>query len=232
MYYTHNFCNTGKIERSTPDIPCTAHNFFGFDLFYYLKGYTTFAWFSKTVNVGGTNLTHANFRNITREIRLIDSLKFYQRSLSELSSTFTSDENRAVIKLTEKILKEHFYFLTVWQYLNLSKQNEILDILSGGKGVIPYKIIVDMESFFIKPDSDFWEKTEFSSKLKQSAVNDQDYEHSKFLYQTLKMRNLGDLNDLYNTQDELLLAEIIEIRFHWLQNTYGFNQENVILVVL
>ena len=46
------------------------------------------------------------------------------------------------------------------------------------------------------------------------------------------MRNLGDLNDLYNTQDEILLAEIIEIRFHWLQNTYGFNQENVILLVL
>ena len=75
-------------------------------------------------------------------------------------------------------------------------------------------------------------KKQFSSKLKQSAVNDQDYEHSKFLYQTLKMRNLGDLNDLYNTQDEILLAEIIEIRFHWLQNTYGFNQENVILLVL
>ena len=59
-------------------------------------------------------------------------------------------------------------------------------------------VIVDMESLFITPDQDFWEKTEFFSELKQSAVNDEDYERSKYLYQTLKMRNLGDLNDLYN----------------------------------
>ena len=47
--------------------------------------------------------------------------------------------------------------------------------------------------FFIMPDQDLWEKTEFFSELKQSVVNDEDYEHSKYLYQTLKMRNLGDL---------------------------------------
>ena len=37
------------------------------------------------------------------------------------------------------------------------------------------------------------------------------------------MRNLGDLNDLYNTQDVILLCEIIESRFQAMQNTYGFN---------
>ena len=80
-----------------------------------------------------------------------------------------------------------------------------------------------MESFFIKPDKDFWEKTEFFSELKLSAVNDEDYENSKYLYKTLKMRNLGDLNDLYNTQDVILLTEIIESRFQSMQDMYGFN---------
>ena len=37
------------------------------------------------------------------------------------------------------------------------------------------------------------------------------------------MRNLGDLNDLYNTQDVILLCKIIECRFQAMQNTYGFN---------
>ena len=69
----------------------------------------------------------------------------------------------------------------------------------------------------------FAKKTEFFSELKQSAVNDDDYENSKYLYQTLKMRNLGDLNDLYNTQDVILLTEIIESRFEAMKNTYGFN---------
>ena len=37
------------------------------------------------------------------------------------------------------------------------------------------------------------------------------------------MRNLGDLNDLYNTQNVIVLTEIIESRFEAMKNTYGFN---------
>ena len=33
------------------------------------------------------------------------------------------------------------------------------------------------------------------------------------------MRNLGDLNDIYNTQDVILFTEIIESRFQAMQNT-------------
>ena len=65
----------------------------------------------------------------------------------------------------------------------------------------------------------FGKKNEFFSELKQSAVDDNDYENSKFLYQTLKMRNLGDMNDLYNVQDIILLCEIIENRFQEMNNT-------------
>ena len=37
------------------------------------------------------------------------------------------------------------------------------------------------------------------------------------------MRHLGDLNDLYNVQDVILLSEIIENRFETMYKTYGFN---------
>ena len=50
-------------------------------------------------------------------------------------------------------------------------------------------------------------------------MNDEDYENSKYLYQTLKMRNLGDLNGLYNAQDVILLCEIVENRFEAMQDT-------------
>ena len=53
-------------------------------------------------------------------------------------------------------------------------------------------------------------KTEFFSELKESAVNDNDYENSKYLYQTLKIRNLSIMNDLYNAQHVILLCEITE----------------------
>ena len=37
------------------------------------------------------------------------------------------------------------------------------------------------------------------------------------------MRNLGDMNDLYNGQDVILLCEIIENRFQLMQEENGFN---------
>ena len=69
----------------------------------------------------------------------------------------------------------------------------------------------------------FGKKTEFFSDLKQSAINENDYENSKYLYQTLKMRNLGDKNNLYDTQNVILSCKIIESRFQIMNDTYGFN---------
>ena len=37
------------------------------------------------------------------------------------------------------------------------------------------------------------------------------------------MRNLGDLNDLYNAQDVILLTEIIESGFQAMENAYDLN---------
>ena len=101
--------------------------------------------------------------------------------------------------------------------MSINKKKKNLEIIAEGKGVISYEIIVNMESFFIKPDKDFF------SELKLSAVNDEDYENSKYFYKTLKMRNVGDLNVLYNTQDVILLTKVIESRFQAMHDTYGFN---------
>ena len=210
-------------KRETSEIPFIAHKFFGFDLFYFLRAYIASAWCWKELNIGGKCLTQANYGNIGGEIILIDSLKSYERSLGEFSSTLTEEEKNAVKKLTEKILNQYYYVCTIRPHLRIQKEDKISEIISDGKGIIPYEIIVDMKSFFITPDRDFWEKTGFFSELKQSVVNDNDYEHSKYLYQTLKMKNLGDLNDLYNAQDVILLTEITESRFQTMQNTYGFN---------
>ena len=37
------------------------------------------------------------------------------------------------------------------------------------------------------------------------------------------MRNLGDMNDLYNAQDVILLSEIAENQFQYMHELYGFN---------
>ena len=41
--YAHDFCNTRLIECQKPEIPCFAHNLFGFDFFYFVKGFSSTA---------------------------------------------------------------------------------------------------------------------------------------------------------------------------------------------
>ena len=82
--YAHNFCNMAFVEKCTSEIPFVAHNFFEFDLFYFVKTNIASAWCSKELNIGGNNLTHANYGNISSEIKLIDSLKF----INEVQGTF------------------------------------------------------------------------------------------------------------------------------------------------
>ena len=43
------------------------------------------------------------------------------------------------------------------------------------------------------------------------------------IFSNIKMRNLGDMNDLYNFQDVTLLCEIIENRFQQMQEKFGSN---------
>ena len=120
----------------------------------------------------------------------------------------------------------HDYFSETWKYLGPTQKEKekILNIMADGKGIIPYEKIVHFNSFSLTPeDGIFFEKCEFCSDLKQKSVNDEDYESSIYLYTTSKMRNLGDKNDLCNTQDVILLCEIIENRFQLKHDRYGFN---------
>ena len=81
------------------------------------------------------------------EFKFIDSLKFYQKSLSELASTLPVEEKLAVKEITTTFLNQHYYFSTVWLYLN-SQKKKIQEIVFEGKGVIPYEMIIDIHSFF------------------------------------------------------------------------------------
>ena len=64
------------------------------------------------------------------------------------------------------------------------------------------------------PKMDFFiSEEEFFCTLKGQSGNKDDYNNSKKLFVLLKMRNLSDLNYLYNVQDVILLMVILENRF-------------------
>ena len=221
--YTHDFCNKRVVELQNPEIPCIAHNLFGFDFWFFMKGYSTTAWQSKNLNCGGGNLTNLNFASISGEIKFIDSLKYYQHSFAELTSSMDKIEIEMSKKSMIKFLTNHYYFSTIWSFISGFDQEKILKVTCEGKGVIPYELVKDMNSFLLEPENDFWLRTEFYSELKQKHVTEEEYNESKYLYKTLKMRHLGYLNDLYNAQDVILLTELIENRFQFMLDKYGFN---------
>ena len=69
----------------------------------------------------------------------------------------------------------------------------------------------------------FFSKDEFFSTLQGHAVDNEAYENSKKLSILLRMRNLSNLNNLYNVQDVILFLEMIENRFQAMQERVGYN---------
>ena len=114
--YSHDFCNW-KVEESKNEILLIAQNLFGFDMFCFIKGYRASAWGSKDLNFGGNNLTNINSGNIGNEIKFIDTLKYYQKSLGELASTLTENENKSVKTSVLQFLNQHHYFGEISKFL-------------------------------------------------------------------------------------------------------------------
>ena len=76
--------------------------------------------------------------------------------------------------------------------LNDQQRRKVLDLIVGGKGVIPYEKINSIDSLNIKPENGiFFSKDEFYSMLKGTAVVDDECNNSKILYTLLKIFDLN-----------------------------------------
>ena len=53
------------------------------------------AWCTKYKKCGGSNLTHINFANISGEVKFVDILKYYQKSLAELLAALSDEEKKS-----------------------------------------------------------------------------------------------------------------------------------------
>ena len=220
--YVHDFCNL-QVRENNEIVPCIAHNFFKFDMIFFLKVIRISVWRTKYINIGGKNLTDLNYASIDK-FKFIDTMKYYQTSLGQLSETSSPKGKEDISKLTIQFLNNHDYFSTVWINLTNDQRNKIIEIIVSGKGVIPYEKIETIDSLSCKPADGFsFSNDEFFSTLKGKNVDDECYENAKQLFILLKMRDLSHLNDLYNAQDVIILLEIIENRFQTMQDETGYN---------
>ena len=65
------------------------------------------------INIVGTNLSNINFSNIGTQIKIIDTMKYFQCSLAQIASTATNEERATMKKLLLEFLVSHYYFNVV-----------------------------------------------------------------------------------------------------------------------
>ena len=74
--YAHDFCSM-KVRENQNQFFCIARNFFGFDMFFLIKGIRLSGWGTKDVNIGETGLTKINFASIGTQVKFIDTMKYF-----------------------------------------------------------------------------------------------------------------------------------------------------------
>ena len=121
---SHDFCNW-KVRENVDQVSLIGHNFLGFDIFYMLKGFRATCWGTQDFNMGGTNLTNVNFANISSQVKIIDTLKYYETTLAELSSTTDEYEKSKIKNSTELFLLKHSHFSSIWKHLENHDQKNI-----------------------------------------------------------------------------------------------------------
>ena len=61
-----------------------------------VKGYRASCWGTNYFNMGGSNLTTVNFANIGSQVKIIDTIKYYQSSLAAIATTATEDQKKVL----------------------------------------------------------------------------------------------------------------------------------------
>lgn len=102
------------------------------------------------------------------QVRLIDTVKYYQQSLDNLASSMTEIEKENVRKNFKRFLAYRLMFC------NDEQEKWILDYLSSGKGIILYQMIKNFDSLKITPKDDFFYRKDFYSSLKEKDISEKD----------------------------------------------------------
>ena len=194
--YAHDFRNK-NLRQLQNLIPVFAPNLFSFNFFFAVKGIRFCVWQTKQLNIGGSNLTNAQYANIGLQGKFIDSIKYYQKALASLVAIANEEEKVNISNCCQKFLLQNEHCSSVFKSLTDEEKNFLLDYFSEGKGVIPYERLKSYEDLDAESEGGFFAKTEFFSSLKNKIILDADYENVKKFWQI-------------NFQDTIIFCEIFE----------------------
>ena len=179
---------------------------------FFFKGLRLGVWQTTNLLIGGTNLTNINFANIGEQVKFINTMKYYQQSLSTVAATMKETEKQNINFQSKKVINNNQKLNLKFSSCTQEEQEWILNYISSGKGAIAYEIITQ----FIQPEQEFFCIEQFYLRLKVSIIFKEECEVIKKPYMTMKMENLGESDILYNFQNTIILCEILESRTTYL----------------
>ena len=122
---------------------------------------------------------------VNKNLVFIDNMQFVNSSLDKL-----------VKNLNDKDFK----------YLSEEFSDENLKLVKE-KGVYPYEYMNGFKRF---SKDNLPDKSNFFSSLKDSGVNEKEYEKAVNVWKVFKMKNLGEYHELYLKTDVLLSVDVFE----------------------
>ena len=167
--YAYDFCNK-KLRKTQNLIAVFAYNLFSFDFFFGVKGIRLCVWRTKQLYIGGTNLTNVQYANIGLQVKFIDTMKYYQQSLSSLAKSADENEIANFRNSCQKFIEGNATYSTAFSSLLDQDRTWVWDYLSGGKGIIPYELTKSHEDLDTTPEGEFFSRTEFYSLLKNEII--------------------------------------------------------------
>ena len=192
----HQECNLKlRIKPEEIKIPVIFHNLRGYDSHFIMQeigeiakkhAYTNIKGEKQELNINviPNNLEKYMTFMLGNHLTFIDSFQFMSSSLDKLVSNLP----RESLKYTSKEFKD-----------------EKLDLMAR-KGVYPY----DYMDCFDKFNEKLPTKEEFFSIMNNEHISDKDYQHAKTVWETFKLKTMGEYHDLYLKSDILLLADVFE----------------------
>ena len=204
----HNNCN---LRMRTPEfVPVLFHNLEVYDSHLFIKNLgllgekircipktdEKYISFSKDAVMETIVDEEGEKHEVTLEIRFHDSLKFTIKSLDDLVKGLGPD-----------------------QFNTLEKEMGNSELLKK-KGVFPHEFMTDFDKLNVNklpPKKDFY------SKLNDSNISDEDYEHAQKVWKEFNSKTMRDYHDLYLKTDVFLLADVMENYRNLCIKNYGLD---------
>ena len=202
-------------EKSGQYFSCIFHNGFRFDITFLTKALWVSLWPAQDIFPLGSGLTSLKSYSLGHQVKFIDSVKYHQQPLAKLAGNTDKNEKKRIHSL---FCSNYLAYVQVYysqSFLSLPKE----DI----EFVLEYLSLSFHSLSAVPEDGDFWDIESFYSRMRDEDISQKELEGCKKLCKMLKMRNLSDFNDIYNIQDVIILAVILEYRWQKIKENTGFD---------